>query len=173
MKRVFLIVCCVMTVLCSSHAQHLEFMGISIDGSIEAFDAKLKAKGFINSKDFVNTKNEKWYDGRFAGDDVVLNVCRTRTNLVYATTVVQYFEALDDVKAQWEYYVSVIEDKYKDRIVNKKIESTDHIRYEMELGDIVVDYRKSDYKDYKYHLLLMYFDRKNTVINKKMNEEDI
>lgn len=164
-----------MTVLCSSHAQHLEFMGISIDGSIEAFDVKLKAKGFVNSKDFgiENTKTEKWYDGRFAGNDAVLYVCSTRTNLVYATTVVQYFGALDDGKAEWEYYVSVIEDKYKDGIVNKEIEGTDRIRYEMELGDIVVDYGKSDYKDYKCCIRLMYLDRKNTVINKKMNEEDI
>lgn len=161
--------------LCSSHAQHFEFMGIPIDGSIEAFDAKLKAKGFVKSKDFgeIDTKTQKWYDGRFAGDDVLLSIYSTRTDLVYSTTVLQYFEVLDDVKTKWEYYVSVIEDKYKDKIVNKKIQGTDDIRYEMELGDIVVNYTRSNFKDYKYTLYLLYIDRKNTTINNEMNKEDI
>lgn len=175
MKRIFLMIYFAMAVLCGIHAQHFEFMGIPIDGSIEAFDAKLKAKGFVSSKDFgiENTKTEKWYDGRFAGDDVVLSVYSTRTNIVYSTNVSQYFETLDDVKAKWEYYVSVIEDNYKNKIVNKKIQGTDDIRYEMELGDIVIKYIKSDYKDYKYRILLMYFDRLNTTINNEMNKEDI
>lgn len=162
-------------VLCSSHAQHLEFMGIPVNGSIEAFDAKLKAKGFVKSEEFgmENTRTEKWYDGRFAGDDVVLIVCSTRTNIVYGTSVLQYFEVLDDVKTKWGYYVSVIEDKYKDKIVNKKIQGTNDIRYEMELGDIVVFYTRSNFKDYKYELYLMYIDRKNNIINNEMNKGDI
>lgn len=164
-----------MAVLCNSHAQHFEFMGIPIDGSIESFDAKLKAKGFVNSKDFgiENTKTEKWYDGRFAGNDVVLLVHCTRTNLVYSITVTQFFETLDDVKAKWKYYVSVIKDKYKDRIVNTRIQGVDDIRYEMELGDIVVNYIKLDFKDNKYGLTLLYIDRKNTVIDNEMRREDI
>lgn len=162
-------------VLCSSHAQHLEFMGIPVNGSIEAFDAKLKAKGFVKSEEFGmgNTETKKWYDGRFAGEDVVLIVYSTRTDLVYATSVLQYFEVLDNVKTKWEYYVSVIEDKYKDKIVNKKIQGTNDIRYEMELGDIVVNYTISNFKDYKYILYLMYIDRKNTTINNEMNKGDI
>ena len=90
--------------LCSSHARHFEFMGIPIDGSIEAFDAKLKAKGFVKSKDFgeFDTKTQKWYDGRFAGYDVLLSIYSTRTDLVYSTTVLQYFEVLDDVKTKME-----------------------------------------------------------------------
>lgn len=164
-----------MTILCNCHAQHFEFMGIPIDGNIEAFDAKLKAKGFVNSKDFgiLNTKTKKWYDGRFAGNNVVLNVYSTRTNIVYSTNVLQFFETLDNVKAEWEYYVSAIEDNYKNKIVNKKIQGTDNIRYEMELGDIVIDYVKTNYKNYKYCIYLMYLDRKNSIVEKEMNKEDI
>lgn len=74
MKRIFLIVYCMIVALCSSHAQHFEFMGIPIDGSIEAFDAKLKAKGFVKSKDFgeFDTKTERYYDGRYGDDKYVL-----------------------------------------------------------------------------------------------------
>lgn len=164
-----------MTFLCSSHAQHLNFMGIPIDGSIEAFETKLKAKGFVKSKDFgeENTRYERWYDGRFAGENVLLYVRNTKTNLVYAANVILFFETLDEVKAKWEYYTSTIEDKYKDKIVNKKIQGTDDIRYEMEAGDIIVNYEKSRFKDYKYMLYLMYYDRKNTNICKEMMKEDI
>lgn len=164
-----------MTFLCSSHAQHLEFMGIPIDGSIEAFETKLKTKGFVKSKDFgeLNTRYKRWYDGRFAGEDVHLSVHCTKTDLVYVTCVVSFFETLDDVKAKWKYYTSTIEDKYKDKIVNKKIQGTDDIRYEMELGDIVVNYKTSGFIDYKCRLYLMYFDRKNTTINSEMKKEDI
>lgn len=164
-----------MTFLCSSHAQHFKFMGIPIDGSIEAFETKLKTKGFVKSKDFgeENTRYGRWYDGWFAGEDVLLYVRNTKTNLVFSTHVILFFETLDEVKAKWEYYTSTIEDKYKDKIVNKKIQGTDDIRYEMELGDIVVNYTKSTFKDYKYELYLMYIDRKNTIINNEMEKEDI
>lgn len=164
-----------MTFLCSSQAQHLNFMGIPIDGSIEAFETKLKTKGFEKSKDFgeINTRYERWYDGRFAGEDVLLSVHCTKTDLVYCTNVLLFFETLDYAKKKWEYYVSVIEEKYKDKIVNKRIQGTDNIRYEMEAGDIDVFYEKSDFKSYKYKLYLMYLDRKNTTIKNEMNKEDI
>lgn len=150
-------------------------MGIPIDGSIEAFETKLKTKGFVKSKDFgeINTRYERWYDGRFAGKDVLLSVHCTKTSLVYATFVTSFFETLDDVKAKWEYYTSIIEDKYKDKIVNKEIQGTGRIRYEMVLGYIVVNYAKLRFKDYKYILDLEYFDRKNTTISIEMEKEDI
>lgn len=164
-----------MAIFCNSHAQHFEFMGIPIDGSIEDFEAKLEAKGFVKSKDprEENTHYTRWYDGRFAGDDILLSVHNTKTNLVYATNVLQFFATLDDVKAKWEYYVSVIEDKYKDRIIDKTIQGTDDIRYKMDLGDICVFYDDDvNFKSYKYRLYLLYMDKKNTTIKNEMDKED-
>ena len=43
----------------------------------------------------------------------------------------------------------------------------------MDLGDIIVNYTRSNFKDYKYTLYLLYIDRKNTTINNEMNKEDI
>lgn len=175
MKRIFLIVYCMIAVLCNSHAQHFEFMGIPIDGSLEAFDAKLKIKGFVKSKDFgeFDTKTERYYDGRFAGEDIFLTVSSAKINKVYSACVYRYFKTLDSVKERWEYYVSVIEDKYKDKIINKNIRNNKNIRYEMELGDIIVRYNESEFGDDKYVLYLLYIDRKNSIINNAINRGDI
>jgi len=174
MKRIFLIVFYMMAVFCNSYAQHFKFMGIPIDGSIEAFDAKLKAKGFVKSKDFgcLDTKTSKYYDGKFAGYNVLLYVMATpKTNLVCDVNVRHFFKTKEDAEEIYRYFCSVIEDKYK--IEQKKIQDTNSTRYKVGLGDIVVEYEVCDYGNFEYNLNVFYLDRKNATIFKQENKEDI
>lgn len=169
MKRIFSIVFFMVAVLCSSHAQHLEFMGIPIDGSIEAFDAKLKAKGFVKSKRYGNldSHTSRYYDAKFIGKDAFLTVeSWPKRDLVFMISVSQYFKTADEVNAKLEYY----ENKYKDQIVDKEIRGTDYIRYELKLGYITIKYTKVDFKKYKYGLTIIFTDKKNF---NALDKEDI
>lgn len=160
-----------MAVLCGSHAQHFKFMDIPIDGSIESFDAKLKAKGFVKSKEYgvQDTKTERWYDGRFAGSDVLLYVNSTsETKKVFVIDVIKFVETKKEAEKLCKYYCSAIEEKYSiERKIKQDICST---RYDIELGYIIVEYRETDYK---YAVDIMYFDRINNALKRQENEQDI
>lgn len=170
MKKICLIIFYVMTVLCSSHAQHFKFMDIPIDGSIESFDKKLKEKGFVSGSMSANdTKTDRYYDGKFYGNDVSLLVMATpKTNLVYVVNVSQYFETKEEADERFGYYSSLVETVHS--IGKKDIQSMDCIRYEIGLGNIMVQCQKTDYKNYKYEVSVMFIDRINTTI--MYQEED-
>lgn len=66
MKHWLLFVLILAGVGSASAQQHLKFMGVPIDGNIESFSAKLKAKGLTLDPDNKTNKNpSRWFEGTF------------------------------------------------------------------------------------------------------------
>lgn len=171
MRKLCLIVFYLIAVLCNSHAQHFKFMDITMDGSIEAFDEKLKEKGVVSRRMSVgDTKTDRFYDGKFYGNDVSLYVMATpKTNLVCTVNVSQYFETKEAAVEKYGYYCSLVETLYT---IGKKTVNSDTDRmYTIGLGSIIMQIQDTDYKNYKYEVSLMYVDRINTTRYYKEEED--
>lgn len=169
MKKIVILLFLAISLCCK--AQHFQFMGITIDGSIESFTKKLNGKGFVSSKRFpvLDTKSEKWLDGRYAGYDVSLLIQSTpKSNLVWSVTVIRYVDSEEEAKQMCGYIQGAIEEKYQ---VDKKIvQDTNSTRYEVGVGDIVFAYHKDDLN---YRVNIMYFDIDNNTKWKNENKDDI
>ena len=71
----------------SVNAQHLSFLGIPLDGNIEAFSAKLKAKGYVfNNSSKTARKGIRYFDGKFMDKDVdvYIEYDKYNNNTVYS-----------------------------------------------------------------------------------------
>ncbi len=157
------------SVLCSSHAQHLRFMGIPIDGTIEDFDAKLKAKGFVESIESCSDSKRKFYDGEYCGNKAYLLVRATSCDKVCSVSVFCDFSNIEAAKNMWFFLKKSIEEKY---LVNKiKEKSSKSVRYRLEEGEIVVEYNYSENEPYKVHIC--YMDLENVLLLKKELKGDI
>lgn len=155
----------------------MEFMGIPIDGSISTFEAQLKTKGFVKDKQNGSTNaGSIFYEGIFAGKEVSLLVYYTKTGLVYAVSVFQDFETMDDLMDRWRYYTSIIEDKYKNKIQKTNV-GADDISYVMQVGTIGVKFvdleQFTDYILSGFKLMLMYIDMANSLKKSEMDRDDI
>lgn len=160
----------VLAVLCGSHAQHFEFMGIPIDGSIEAFDSKLKAKGFVKSPETNSEiKNVRYYDGPYCGNKAFLLVRATSCDKVCSVSVFCDFNNADTSKEMWTFLINSIEEKYPVKKI--KEESSKKVRYKLGNGEILVEYGYSEDEPYMVHIC--YMDMENVLLFKKEMKEDI
>lgn len=173
MKKILFLLFTLVSLCCQDgQAQHFKFMGIPIDGSIENFETKLKEKGFVNSIEYskFNTTAEKYYDGMFAGNDVLLMVRATpKSGLVYGVSV-NYFKLTEKAaQGEKERMEKAIAKKYK---TVKKTVSPTISKFSVANGNIMV-YYQTDEKLNKYLVSISYFDIKNTKISEKEKSDDL
>lgn len=168
MKKFFVVFSLLLTSL-ACLAQHFNFMGIPIDGSIDVFDSAVKAKGFVSSKEYGvgNTNRDKFYDGIFAGYEVSLLVrAAPKSKNVYSVTVFKDNVSEKEGERMCQYVQKTIEEKYE---VNKKIVQGDYdTRYDIGFGHIFVQYRKEQRRVY-----IEYIDNVNSIILDSEKREDI
>ena len=72
------------------NAQHMQFMGIPIDGTINSFQTKLQSKGFkISPLNKYARVGMRVFEGVFAGEKSVINVYySSKTKTVHSVQVI-------------------------------------------------------------------------------------
>jgi hypothetical protein len=172
-KLIALVIC----VLCSisAYAEHLSFLGIPLDGTIENFDKQIKNKGFVSSVDFssLNTNNQKWYDGKFANQDVVVLISSTyKSNKVYSAAVTLFCDSDSDMYTNFTSWKDRVSRKYNVTPIQKDSELYYYVE---DKGMIVLRY---DYDpdqpllDFQYQVQLLYMDLENNNLADKEAMDD-
>ena len=96
-----------------SEIEHMQFMGISIDGPIKTFQSELSKKGF--KRQSTSIKGTRNYTGVFSGEDVELRVAYDiNTKNVYRVAVlIPCYRNPDAAVQKYNDYKSRLENKYK------------------------------------------------------------
>lgn len=90
-KRIVLsCICCLFSILLQAQTEHLKFMGIPLDGNINAFDKELKKKGFeLDPYSGKMLDGTYIYNGVFSGETAqILVFYDNRTKNVYQAAVI-------------------------------------------------------------------------------------
>lgn len=167
MKKLLFVIITFLSLCCQGcNGQHFKFMGIPLDGNLAAFAAKIEEKGFVKSVNYskFNTDNEKYYDGEFAGDSVLLLIRATpKSGLVYCASTNHFVNTEKHAKQWKERYEKAIGKKYN---TTKQTASPTISRFNTDNGNIMVYYQKDNTLN-KYLVSITYFDIKNTKLFKK------
>lgn len=114
-------------------AEHLQFMGVPINGTISTFHQKLLAKGLRPST--YNNRLEvgvRAFEGRFAGYDVTIFVYYDETSkIVYQCRVAFEDESQSDARSRLSIFKQNIADKYRYNSLNSE--------------ELKVDYSQDEY----------------------------
>ena len=120
MKRLFLFLLLIAFFVCISAQNHIEFMGVPVDGNINDFIVKLEAKQFKVKK---RIDNIVIMNGKFAGESAEIFVASTnKTKTVWKVSV--YF----DEKSSW-YSLKADYKKYKELFTAKYGKPTDSFEF--------------------------------------------
>lgn len=112
MKKILTIL--LLFVAMNASAQHLKFMGIPLDGSIDAFQSKLTNKGMT----VIKLANElsiggRAYKGVFCGYDAEVYVYfDTKTKIVYRGKACIFNEDLNIIKQRYSEIKAMLQEKY-------------------------------------------------------------
>ena len=189
--RKLLIICFSLILSCISFAQeeHMKFMGIPLDGTINEFQAKLATKGVTVAYEESKSAGvgKRVFKGSFSGKEAYIFVSYDdKTKIVYRATVgfYSYKESIND--SNYKYFLELLSIKYSTAEPKNStfegqemttfpvpcVEATDY-KY---LGWINVS-RKivtnwSEISDH-YYLYIDYFDRINWIKHENMSKDDL
>lgn len=111
MKRILIVLSFILVVLCAKADEHLSFKGIPIEGNINSFCQKLRAKGFIQSQ---STAKARIFVGDFTGKDATIRIIADQSGEnVYSVVVI--FPSLEEWKSlvnTYDYYKDLYTEKY-------------------------------------------------------------
>lgn len=126
-------------------AQHLHFMGIPLNGSIDAFQQKLIAKGLTYDKEGSHPGVRR-FDGVFCGYDArVIVYYDTKTKVVYGAKAVISDEDMNYIERRYEEIYRMLEKKYKGSCYNiYEVQGRDELEVYV-LKDITDDCDSEDY----------------------------
>ncbi len=181
-KLVFFVLALLLGLASTSAQQHLKFMGIPIDGNIENFTAKLKAKGLtIHPDNKTLTEPVRAFKGVFFDHEATIWAHYTRKNrTVYRVTVRicknSSKEVCKNVKEQIE---DVIQSKYQteykegESMGGDKLDMYNIFNNDDEcLGQIYLGIYSNNLFD-GYYLIITYEDMVNNLKEIESKEEDI
>lgn len=96
-----------------SEIEHLQFMGIPINGPIKTFQSELSKKGF--KRQSSSTKGTRTYTGVFSGEDVELRVAYdiNNKNVYRVAVLIPCYRNPDAAFRKYNDYKSRLENKYK------------------------------------------------------------
>lgn len=163
--------------------KHMTFMGIEIDGPMDAFVEKLEAKGFtLVEKDVDNTTMR----GTFTNELVDLNICCTALTKTVSCIYVRYPKhsllGYNELKNTYKEKYT-LRDEHCDFINDKK---TQEAIFKTELGkiwvrdeteltsieDLLLDSNIKFFNTYG-HLFILYYDDFNTELRKQEKKDAI
>ena len=97
--------------VCSAQTEHMKFKGVPMEGTLQTFTSKLKAKGFmpIGVQDGVSLLK-----GEFAGyKDCIIGAVADKSGMICKVSVI--FPAMDkwgDLERCYSNYKSMLSEKY-------------------------------------------------------------
>lgn len=180
------------------HAQHLEFMGIPINGTITSFQSKLLAKGCKLFK-YNNQlpSGTRGFEGNFAGKDCSIYVFyNTKTKQVYKVRVAKDSNSLDSARSMYGYFRDLLGKKYRSRSLNfdgEDLGETEDEKYQLTkliysktvdidklgdigpnfLGQIILGIMDLDSYPIEYSVIIDYIDGINSEKNEATTLDDL
>lgn len=185
MKKIFLLSCLLLLTLVS-HAQHLKFMGIPINGNIDVFQTKLAQKGVkISNLSKTAPVGVRIFEGYFTNEKAdIIVFYNIKTKNVYHCRVAfdKVFETIDKAQSYFDYYKEKLNEKYvgltSDMIDETKSDSHYSIMViqpPVREGSTVLGFIELNIKefDYQYSLWIDYIDIQNNEKNEKQSTNDL
>lgn len=113
MRKLLALLFLMLTITCQ--AQHMKFLGIPIDGTINQFTQKLSTKGIKvhpnNARD-SGIDNRKFY-GQFMNKQAIIRVWfNPKTKIVHTVKVILYGKSYEETKQMYDDVSEVIKNKY-------------------------------------------------------------
>lgn len=166
---------------------HMKFMGISLNGNVELFTQKLKAKGLTCdvAKTKASPSGMKIYKGLFMGEDSEFMILfNPKDKNVFAVEVSMDYSSLDLVTIPFENIFKQLKEKYSKAVVtvlkdnNEKAEGFQFYVPDAEekklLGLITYKLRKPDgLLQREYTISLFYGDVENFKKSENKNYDDL
>lgn len=88
MKKIITIIFCLLVSTTMAFAQHLKFMGVPMQGTIDDFCAELRAKGFVDEDVENNGEMSVRMKGNFYGEERVIDIyCTPITHKPYRVDI--------------------------------------------------------------------------------------
>ena len=188
-----------LSVFCLAQQRHLSFMGIPINGTINSFELKIKAKGVIPDKE-INMSlpyGERMYNGTYIGRKCSIKVRYTaKTKTVFGIEIGFSDENQSRVNSFESDFVEGVKKKYKDShliseensISDKTIyvyntKGIDNFSWENVIGILKTEWMtiigrpKEGYSGLKEKVIrsvkIYYIDKMNTELRDEENASDI
>lgn len=175
MKKILLLLfACIMAATAMAQSQHLKFMGIPIDGTINQFEQKLIAKGFKNERE-LNANipmGQRAFSGIMAGYKVLIGVSyEPRSKTVYQIGVV-FSRGSESTLDVLEYEITDLLDEKYAEWESGELEGTDTSVWRSDVGQILM-WTSVDDDDDSYLLFLRYVDKTNIEKYQETEDEDL
>lgn len=187
MKKIISVLFALCLCMAASAQQHMKFMGIPMDGSIDNFTLKLKAKGV--TYDAVKSRamgpGGKFYNGTFMGEKATFMVFfNAKSRVVFGVSVELSYSSVELAHVPFVNIAEQLLKKYPKAVYEANKDSNDdtngvtfHIPNEAEterIGVIIQTLNKSQsYLKDDCTISLMYTDVDNFQKSEAINNEDL
>lgn len=165
--------------------EHLKFMGIPLDGTINQFQAKLATKGV--TLDVATNKHirvgGRAFKGSFSGKNAQIFVYYDESSkVVYRAKAVIDTDDINIWENNYNYFVNMLSTKYSDAHTEKgKHENKEALSFFLPNDELalykylgVIDvYRSTDLDTYTFSVHVDYIDTVNKVKHEDRNMEDL
>ena len=188
MKKIISVFFVLFLCMAASAQQHLKFMGIPLDGTVDNFALKLKAKGvtYDAAKSKGLSPGAKFYRGTFMGEKACFVVMfNAKSRIVYGVGVEMYYSSKALAKTPFMDIADKLHTKYPTAVYDRidKNGSNDDIGVSFTipeesstepLGVIMHSLKRSDgILTTDWSINLIYTDVKNYKKHESLNSEDL
>ena len=184
-KLMAMLLLMLLATVAQAQGNHLKFMGIPLDGTIDEFQTKLMEKGFKTGfSDFAPAIGTRVLKGAFSGESVdVFVFYNIKNQIVYGTRVWIYsgYEKVDCNK--FENYRASLKNKYKDvglipdnkdfecNLLSMNIKRNERSDDTDIIGNVTLE--TAEPRRYYFYITITYTDMKNSLLNKAENDSDL
>ena len=188
MKKIISVLFALFLCMAASAQQHLKFMGIPLDGTVDNFTLKLKAKGvtYDAAKSKGLSPGAKFYRGTFMGEKACFVVMfNAKSRLVYGVGVEMSYSSLALAKTPFMDIADKLHNKYPTAVYDRidKDGSSDALGVSFTipeenstepLGIIMQSLKRPDgILSIDWGINLIYTDVKNYKKHESLNSEDL
>ena len=188
MKKIISVLFALLLCMAASAQQHLKFMGIPLDGTVDNFALKLKAKGvtYDAAKSKGLSPGAKFYRGTFMGEKACFVVMfNAKSRLVYGVGVEMSYSSLALAKTPFMDIADKLHNKYPTAVYDRidKDGSSDALGVSFTipeenstepLGIIMQSLKRPDgILSTDWGINLIYTDVKNYKKHESLNSEDL
>lgn len=185
MKKIISILFVLCLCMAVNAQQHMKFMGIPLDGTVDSFALKLKAKGvtYDAAQSKVAEPGSRIFNGTFMGKNAMFSVYyNTKSKMVFGTAVVLQYPTVESAHIPFANLTESLRQKYPNAkyevskgpdgdtngLVFNIFDKTETKR----IGFILQTLKASIYGDGCY-VCLMYTDMDNFQKSEAINNEDL
>lgn len=179
---------CVLAISTHAQSEHVKFMGIPINGTINQFQKEIERKGWIyNENESVKSSGSRIFNGMFANEEAELYVLfENQTYTVYQVAILINAESKENAIIKYNKLKDLYNRKYpeykKDEYAIDNTEALEititNRRDNSDLGTITMFIgktyeRTNNMQEIKYHLNINYVDSYNEQIETNILLDDL